>query len=179
MRRDDKGRRGGAGGLISRQAQEPHSAPGRSDHAANVPTRDLRVTKGHSFLFDTVLLPAEFVVNHRLIEWDDRAQEVTLHHVELDTHDILIANGAPVLTGGPIVDAVWRQLLDRAGARPGLPLTDDPDVHLVVDPNWASAGRMGAACCSTDWMASSNWRSWSRPPHGTVRTIAPPRKAQR
>ena len=38
-----------------------------------MPTRDLRVTKGHSFLFDTVLLPAEFLVNHRSIEWDDRA----------------------------------------------------------------------------------------------------------
>ena len=25
---------------------------------------------------------------------------------------------APVLTGGPIVDAVWRRLLDRAGPRP-------------------------------------------------------------
>ena len=40
---------------------------------------------------------------------------------------------APVLTGGPMVDAVWRRLLDRAGPRPGLPLTDDPDLHLLVD----------------------------------------------
>ena len=40
---------------------------------------------------------------------------------------------APVLTGGALVDAVWRRLLDRAGPRPGLPLTDDPDLHLLVD----------------------------------------------
>jgi hypothetical protein len=40
---------------------------------------------------------------------------------------------APVLTGGPIVDTVWRRLVDRAGPRPGLPLTDDPDTHLLVD----------------------------------------------
>jgi hypothetical protein len=40
---------------------------------------------------------------------------------------------APVLTGGPVVDMVWRRLLDRAGPRPGLPLTDDPDLHLLVD----------------------------------------------
>ncbi|HEX3994196.1 MAG TPA: hypothetical protein VHX39_23745 [Acetobacteraceae bacterium] len=40
---------------------------------------------------------------------------------------------APVLTDGPIVDAVWKRLLDRAGPRPGMPLTDDPDLHLLVD----------------------------------------------
>ena len=38
-----------------------------------------------------------------------------------------------MLTGGPVVDAVWRRLLDRAGPRPGLPLTGEPDLHLVVD----------------------------------------------
>jgi hypothetical protein len=38
-----------------------------------------------------------------------------------------------VLTGGPIVDAAWRRLLDRTGDRPDLILTDDPDLHLLVD----------------------------------------------
>jgi hypothetical protein len=38
-----------------------------------------------------------------------------------------------VLTGGPVVDKVWRHLMDRAGALPELPLTTDPDLHLVVD----------------------------------------------
>jgi hypothetical protein len=28
---------------------------------------------------------------------------------------------------------VWRRLLDRAGPRAGFPLTDDPDLHLLVD----------------------------------------------
>jgi hypothetical protein len=148
-----RGKRGPATPVIVRKHAFGH----------NVPFHDLRVTKGHSFLFDNVLIPAEFLVNHRTIEWDDRAQEVTLYHVELDAHDILIANGAPaesyrddgnrwlfqnansgwdqppkepcapVLTGGPLVDAVWRRLLDQAGARPGLPLTNDPDLHLLVD----------------------------------------------
>ena len=35
--------------------------------------------------------------------------------------------------GGGVVDAVWRRLLDRAGPRPGLPLSDDPDLHVIVD----------------------------------------------
>jgi hypothetical protein len=32
-----------------------------------------------------------------------------------------------------VVDTVWRRLLDRAGPRNNLPLTDDPDLHLVID----------------------------------------------
>jgi hypothetical protein len=28
---------------------------------------------------------------------------------------------------------VWRRLLERSGLRPGVPLTDDPDTHLLVD----------------------------------------------
>jgi hypothetical protein len=136
-----------------------------------VPHADLRVTKGHSFFIDGVLIPVEFLVNHRSILWDDRAQEVFVHHIELETHDVLLANGAqaesyrddgnrwlfrnansgwtqppkppcaPVLTGGPEVDAVWRRLLDGAGPRPSVPLTDDPDLHLVVD-----GVRLEAAC---------------------------------
>jgi len=135
----------------------------KSALAPNVPTRDLRVTKGHAFYLENVLIPVEFLVNHRSILWDDRAQEVELYHIETDMHDVLIANGAPaesyrddgnrwlfqngnsgwdlpplepcapVLTGGPIVDAVWRRLLDMAGPRPGLPLTEEADVHLLAD----------------------------------------------
>jgi hypothetical protein len=144
--------------------------------ADNVPSRDLRVTKGHALWFGGALIPVEFLVNHRLIEWDDRAQEVSLYHIELASHDVLVANGAPaesyrddgnrwlfhnanlgwdqparapcmpVLTGGPFVDAVWRQLLERAGPRPGFALTDDPDLHLLVDGARVDArGRPGAA----------------------------------
>ncbi|HEY6434002.1 MAG TPA: Hint domain-containing protein [Acetobacteraceae bacterium] len=131
--------------------------------ADNVPHHDLRVTKGHSFYLDTVLIPVEFLVNHRSILWDDRARDVGIYHIELETHDVLMAQGAPaesyrddgnrwlfrnassgwnlppqeacapVLTGGPIVDAVWRRLLDRAGPRIPVPTTDQPDLHLLVD----------------------------------------------
>jgi hypothetical protein len=131
--------------------------------ADNVPHRDLHITKGHSLYLDDVLIPVEFLVNHRTILWDDHAQEVTVYHLELDAHDVLVANGAPaesyrddgnrwlfqnanagwnqppkpacapVLTGGPIVDAVWTRLLDRAGPRGLVPLTDEPDLHLMID----------------------------------------------
>jgi len=144
--------------------------------ADNVPNRDLRVTKGHSLYFDGVLIPVEFLVNHRSILWDDRAQEVEIYHVELAAHDVLLANGAPaesyrddgnrwlfrnantgwdqqakppcapILTGGPVVDALWRRLLDRAGPRPGMELSDDPDLHVLVDGRRLDAvSRCGAA----------------------------------
>ena len=35
--------------------------------AENVPHHDLRVTKGHSLYIDGVLIPVEFLVNHRSI----------------------------------------------------------------------------------------------------------------
>jgi hypothetical protein len=131
--------------------------------ADNVPYRDLHVTKAHSLYIDGMLIPVEFLVNHKTIVWDDQAQEVEIYHIELESHDVLIANGvpaetyrddgnrwlfqnansgwglppqepcAPVLTGGPVVDAVWRHLLDRAGGRDLSPLTDDPDLHLIID----------------------------------------------
>jgi len=129
----------------------------------NVPNRDLHVTKAHSLYFDGVFVPVEFLINHRSIVWDDRAQEVEIYHVELESHDVLIANGAPaesyrddgnrwlfqnandgwngapqepyapVLTGGLVVDLIWQRLLDRAGPRVPVPMTDDADLHLIVD----------------------------------------------
>ena len=131
--------------------------------ADNVPNQDLRITKGHSLYIEGVLIPVEFLVNHRSILWDDRAREVQVYHIELADHDVLLANGAPaesyrddgnrwlflnpnngwnhdakapcapVLTGGPVVDAIWQRFLVRAGQRPGLPLTQEPDLHLIVD----------------------------------------------
>jgi hypothetical protein len=131
--------------------------------ADNMPSRDLRVTKGHALYVDGVLIPAEFLVNHRSILWDDTAQEVEFFHVELPSHDVILAEGAPaesyrdegnrwmffnanpawdrpgvapyapVLTGGPIVDAAWQRLLKRSGERLDIPTTADADLHLLVN----------------------------------------------
>jgi hypothetical protein len=129
----------------------------------NVPHRDLRITKGHALYVDGVLIPAEFLVNHRSILWDDAPREVAFFHIELPAHDVLLAEGAPaesyrdegnrwmfananpawdrpgvkpyapVLTGGPIVDAAWRRLLERSGERLNVVTTGDADVHLLAD----------------------------------------------
>ena len=82
----------------------------------------------------------EHLINHHSIVWDDRTREVEIFHVELENHDVLLANGAPaesyrddgnrwlfhgdntgwgqpprpacapVLTGGRQVDEIWRHL---------------------------------------------------------------------
>jgi hypothetical protein len=182
--------------------------------ADNVPHRDLRMTKAHSLFMENALFPIEFLVNHRSILWDDRAQEISLYHIELETHDVLLADGAlaesyrddgnrwlfrnantawdsppkppcaPVLTDGPMVDTIWRRLLDRTGPRPGLPTTDDPDLHLLVDGQivegstnpmvcicFVSRGVL-AACTSP--RAPVSQRSWASPaiPGFSVRRVA-------
>jgi hypothetical protein len=63
--------------------------------ADNVPYRDLHITKGHALYIDDVLIPVEFLVNHRSIIWDNQPREVELYHIGLATHDVLLANGAP------------------------------------------------------------------------------------
>lgn len=152
-RRLVSGRRSGASSVIAREGA---LGPG-------VPRRDLRLSRGHSLLQDGALIPVEFLINHRSILWDEAARAVSLYHLEPDGHDVLLAEGAPaesyrddgnrvllaaraarpdrpapppyapVLTGGALVDAVWRRLRERAGAPPPPALTDDPDLRLRAD----------------------------------------------
>jgi Hint domain len=156
----------GAGRVLATRGRRGPATPvivRKGALADNVPHTDMRVTKGHALLLDGVLIPVEFLVNHQSILWDDHAQEVSLRHIELETHDVLLANGAPaesyrddgnrwlfqnantgwdlppqvpcapVLTGGPVVDGMWRRLLGRSGRHKLPPLSDDPDLHLMVD----------------------------------------------
>ena len=156
----------GQGKVLATSGQRSAATPvivRKSALGPNVPHTDLHVTKGHSLFLDGALIPVEFLINHRTILWDDRAQEVELYHIELNTHDVLLANGAPaesyrddgnrwlfqnastgwdrppqspcapVLTGGPVVDSVWHRLLAQAGHATEPELTDDPDLHVLAD----------------------------------------------
>jgi hypothetical protein len=125
--------------------------------ADKIPGRDLRVMKSRALYVDGDLIPVELLVNHRTILWDDDARLMTIYRVELQTPDILLANGAPAesyrddaangpgaLTGGPQVDAAWMRLLERAGGQ-CVATTDEPEVHLRVDGR-----RLNAASQSGD-----------------------------
>lgn len=62
---------------------------------ANKPVRDLVVSPGHSICLDVlgeVLIPASALVNGATIVQED-VDNVTYWHVELDSHDLLIAEG--------------------------------------------------------------------------------------
>ena len=63
--------------------------------AEGMPLRDLYLTRGHSLYLDGMLIPVEFLVNERSILWDDNATEVEFYHIELEDHDVLLADGAP------------------------------------------------------------------------------------
>src|SRR5207248_8595120 len=130
----------------------------------NVPVRDLYLTHGHALYLDGVLIPVENLINHRSIVWDESARVVEYYHIELEDHDVVLANGAPaesyydaanrarfhnirpgsapgaakptfapVLNRGAVVEHVWAELLARAGGRIETEVTDDPDLHLILD----------------------------------------------
>ncbi len=61
------------------------------------PERDLYVSPGHSVcvtVLDEVLIPASTLINGATVAQVE-VDEVTYWHVELDSHDILVANGLP------------------------------------------------------------------------------------
>jgi hypothetical protein len=126
------------------------------------PHHDLYITRGHSLYLEGVLIPVEELINHRTIAWVDEARVVEYYHLELDSHDVVLAEGAaaesyredgnsaqfqnvatrrpvqpmppyaPVLHDHPTVRRVWRKLSDRAGPL-DMALTGDPDLHLLAD----------------------------------------------
>jgi hypothetical protein len=63
-----------------------------------VPNLDLYVTHGHALYLEGVLIPVENLINHRSILWDETAQAVEYYHIELEDHDVVLANGAPAET---------------------------------------------------------------------------------
>ena len=60
----------------------------------NLPQRDLWVSPGHNVHVDGVLIPAIALVNGATIEQVEM-DRVSYHHVELDAHDILLAENLP------------------------------------------------------------------------------------
>jgi ELWxxDGT repeat protein len=61
----------------------------------NVPRRDLWISPHHAMYLDGVLIEAKDLVNGVSIVQAERVAKVEYFHVELDTHDIIIAEGAP------------------------------------------------------------------------------------
>lgn len=67
---------------------------------ACTPSRDLYVTAAHAVFLDGMLVSVGSLVNGSTIAPVDPAQTgpVTFFHIELETHDVIIANGTPCET---------------------------------------------------------------------------------
>ena len=131
--------------------------------ADGVPSRDLRLTRGHSLYLDGMLIPVEYLANGRSIVWDDEAESVEFYHFELPLHDVVYADGAPAESYREDGNREWfdsaepppvgkpqpawfapvvtsgpelNRLWRRLLARTGFTepaATADPDLHLVID----------------------------------------------
>jgi autotransporter passenger strand-loop-strand repeat protein len=63
--------------------------------ADGVPRRDLMVSPLHAMFLDGVLIPASALVNGTSIVQLEAVESVAYFHVELESHDVILAEGAP------------------------------------------------------------------------------------
>jgi hypothetical protein len=66
--------------------------------ADGVPRRDLHVSPKHALFLDGVLIPAENLVNGVGIHQLENIETIEYIHIELETHDIVVAEGAAAET---------------------------------------------------------------------------------
>ena len=62
---------------------------------AQVPVRDLRVSPDHAVRVDGMLVPAMALVDDEWVQQERWCRAVEYFHVELPSHAVLIADGAP------------------------------------------------------------------------------------
>ena len=60
----------------------------------NVPKRDLWISPHHAMYLDGVLIEAKDLVNGISIVQAERVEQVEYFHIELETHDVIVAEGA-------------------------------------------------------------------------------------
>lgn len=94
----------------------PHMQPVRIRAGAlgeSLPHTDLIVTADHGMVIDGFVINASALINGTTIEWvplDELPNQITYHHVETDSHDVILANGAPAET---FMDATGRKAFDN------------------------------------------------------------------
>ncbi len=125
--------------------------------ADGVPHTDLRVSPGHAMWVDDHFVPAWRLVNGVTVTQADFVEEVTYFHVELDTHDLLLANGAPA-----------ESFLDKTGFRGQF---QNAAEFAVLYPNAIPLSPMKARL--EDGFALQRIQDWIAARAGTFATVEP------
>jgi len=96
----------------------------------NLPVRDLRLTSDHALLIDNVLVQAGALVNGttvRRIPPSELGERFVAYHIEMENHEVVLAEGAPAET---FIDNVSRRLFDNYAEYEALYGDETPIVEL-------------------------------------------------
>jgi hypothetical protein len=102
-----------------------------------VPVRDLWVSPGHALYIDGVLVQCEHLINGATIVQAEAIDRVEYFHLELDAHDVIVAEGAPTES---YVECDNRMMFGNAAEYAGLyPEDDRPSfAYCAPRPKWGS-----------------------------------------
>lgn len=125
-----------------------------------LPRSDLTVTADHGMIIDGLVINASALVNGHSIDWVPMAElpdVVTYYHIETESHDVILAEGAPTETyldiPGRMAFDNFQEYLDLYGSEQRIPELDCPRIssqRLVPDEIRA---RLGIAAESVEFGA--------------------------
>jgi hypothetical protein len=76
-----------------------------------LPERDLLLSPDHCLFMDGHLIEAKTLINGATVIQDESFRQITYHHIELERHDVVLAEGVPVET---FLDCGNRRMFDGA-----------------------------------------------------------------